>query len=360
MGPAAVRRVDGAEAAQSAAANRPRGHLVGRAPPSRVAHRREAQSVLLVAAGVAQDPVDPPVVVRVLPRSVAVVSLERIQHPARAERRRGGQQHPPERVLAPFELDQGPIQRVEVIHVDGAGGGEVALLGRIGPLLELHAAHQLRNEEVVVGVTLPMGVGGHVHGDARHEGGEVRAVIEVESADVVLVGLAFPAVLADHHAGHRLERLAGPIGGPLFDETRGDDAFGARAREAEQAAHGLIEIGEVAERPAARHEDVRGQSHLEDRIHGGRRARLERDGLDAGGEAREAKGDAVATGGETRDLVGSGRVGGRRPGEASIGPIELDGDPRQGQPGLVSNGAPDARARLGRGRGHRDEEQQTR
>ena len=54
---------------------------------------------------------------------------------------------------------------------------------------------------------------GHVDRKAGDGLGEVEAVIEIESAKVVLVGFALAAVLADDEAGYRLEHFGRAVDG---------------------------------------------------------------------------------------------------------------------------------------------------
>ena len=56
---------------------------------------------------------------------------------------------------------------------------------------------------------MAVGVRRHVDRHAGDRRREVGAVIEVEAAQVVLVGLALAAVLADDDARHGLEHFAG-------------------------------------------------------------------------------------------------------------------------------------------------------
>ena len=55
-----------------------------------------------------------------------------------------------------------------------------------------------------------MRMGGHVHGQAVHRGGEVRAVVEIEATQKILIGLAIARVLRDHEAGYGFQHFAGP------------------------------------------------------------------------------------------------------------------------------------------------------
>lgn len=53
-----------------------------------------------------------------------------------------------------------------------------------------------------------MGACGHVHRYTRDGAGEVGPEIEVEASQVVLIRLAFPAVLAHDHAWYGLQHFA--------------------------------------------------------------------------------------------------------------------------------------------------------
>ena len=49
----------------------------------------------------------------------------------------------------------------------------------------------------------------HVDRDAVDAGREIRAVIQVEAAQEILVGLAIASMLGDHEPGHGLQQLTG-------------------------------------------------------------------------------------------------------------------------------------------------------
>ena len=61
---------------------------------------------------------------------------------------------------------------------------------------------------------------GRLIGIPATEQRQVGAVIDVEAAQVVLVGLALATVLADHQAGHALQRLGGSPAGALVQFRR--------------------------------------------------------------------------------------------------------------------------------------------
>ncbi len=71
-------------------------------------------------------------------------------------------------------------------------------------------------------------------GMPMHLGGEVAAVVEVEAAQEVLVGLSVARVLGDDQAGHRLQSLGRAQQRAVGQLLGGDRAFGSRIGNADQ------------------------------------------------------------------------------------------------------------------------------
>ena len=79
--------------------------------------------------------------------------------------------------------------------VDRASRREVTVLREVRALAHLDALDQLRDEDVRVGVALPVRVAGQVEGYVVDVDREVGAVVCVEAPDEILVGVASPRVL---------------------------------------------------------------------------------------------------------------------------------------------------------------------
>ncbi len=276
-----------------------------------------------------------------------MVGLARVEQVAAPEPGRRGEEHAAEAVLAAFDLADAVVEDVQVVDVDGPGRGEVAFLRVVGALLVLHAGDQLGDEEVVVGVALAVGVGRQVDGRAHHPGREVRAVVDVEAADVVLVGLAFPAVLADQHPRHALEDLARAKDRPLLDLLRAHHPLRARAGQTQEAVHGLVEIGEATESPPAGHEHVGVERNAKRDLEAGGARGRQVHGPHGGGKARQTEIDLVAARRQTPDLEGSLGAGRRRAVDSPGARMDAHGDSRKGTAALVVDDTLDA----GRGRG---------
>ena len=113
----------------------------------------------------------------------------------------------------------------------------------------------------------------HVDRRAGHGHREVAAVIEVESAQEVLVGFALAAVLRDDHARHGLEHFALPHDRPDVELPRGDRALARRLRDADEILGRVLDVGQVRERPLADHGDVGVERQVHDFVVGHRSGR---------------------------------------------------------------------------------------
>jgi len=148
-------------------------------------------------------------VVGVLPRAAVEEPFERVQQMAGTQLGRVGDEHAPVVELAALSLDDGRRQHIEVVEVERARRREVAAVGVVRPLAEGDVLNQLRDQEVQVGVALAVAVARQIERDVVEAGREIGAVVEVEAAQEVLVGLTAAAVLRRDQAGHGLEHLRG-------------------------------------------------------------------------------------------------------------------------------------------------------
>ncbi len=197
------------------------------------------------------------------PRPVVVVQLEGPEERASEGRSRTREEAAAVASAAEREIEDRLLERVDVVDVDRAGGREVALVREIRALLVLDARHELGDQEVVVGVSLSVCVRRHVHRHARDRRRDVRAVVEVEPAQVVLVRLALAGVLADQEARYGLEDVRGAVDLALGDLVGRDDPHRGRVRDADEVVHGRVEVREVVKRALPRHDDVRRRRQMQ-------------------------------------------------------------------------------------------------
>ncbi len=87
---------------------------------------------------------------------------------------------------------------------------EVALVREIRSFFDADRCDQFRDEEIQVGIPLTVGVSAHVDRHVVDRDCEISAVVEIEAAQEILVGLAVAAVLRDDQAGYNFKRFGGP------------------------------------------------------------------------------------------------------------------------------------------------------
>ena len=160
------------------------------------------------------------------------------------------------------------------VHVGRGNGAEIAHRCVIRTLGVIQPVRNLGHQEVQIGVTLAVRIGGPVDRHVIDEVGDVRAMVHIEAARQVLVGLALAGMHGHHQARNALEQLSHPIhgaqiqfllrhrtlagGGGLAQQVQsgcGDDHFG------ERAAGGVRRGCRSASRPAVPHQVETGTAH---------------------------------------------------------------------------------------------------
>ena len=118
------------------------------------------------------------------------------------------------------------------MNVRRTRAGKVAVLGEVNALLVTHRADEFGNEKAGVRPALPVRVRDEIHWNTIDARGEIGAVVEIEAAQIILVGFALAAVLRDDQARHRLQNLARTNDGPQLDLFLPDVARRRRVRDA--------------------------------------------------------------------------------------------------------------------------------
>ena len=95
--------------------------------------------------------------------------------------------------------------------------GEIPELRVVRPLLVDDALDQFRDHEVEIHVSLAVAMGRQVYAHALDPAREIRAVVEIESAQEILVRLPIAAVLRDDESRHHFEQLAGAQERPVLE-----------------------------------------------------------------------------------------------------------------------------------------------
>ena len=136
-------------------------------------------------------------------------------------------------------------QGADVIDLHRPRRVEIAEIGEIGALAVVQGADQLGNHEIEIGIALAMPMGAHVDRHVVQRDINVGAVIEVEAAQEVLVGLALAAVLGGDQSRHNLEHFADPRSRLLFDLFAGDSSLrrGIRREKCRIRRSGNADLG---------------------------------------------------------------------------------------------------------------------
>ncbi len=112
---------------------------------------------------------------------------------------------------------------------------EVAILRVVNTLLVIHPLDQLGNHAVQIRIALAVPVRRQIHRHPVEKRREIGAVIEVESAQEILVRLPAAGVLGDDHAGDGLQNFPRPEQGTGLQLRGADRALRRRIGQSKQA-----------------------------------------------------------------------------------------------------------------------------
>ena len=136
------------------------------------------------------------------PRAVVVIGFAAVKQIARAEFLRNAEHAALIAKHAAFHRDKILRQRFVKIQMGRAGRTVIADVRVIRTFLVIHPLHKFRDDGVHVRVTFAVRVRRQVERHVVEINGEVGAVIEIEAAQEILVGLAAAGVLGDDDAGN--------------------------------------------------------------------------------------------------------------------------------------------------------------
>ena len=222
LGIAAVGRVDISEAADAAVEDGALRDLVGRVPGVGVGHGGNRQPVAGRALVVAQHAVVLAQRVGDLPRAVVAFELEGAGQRAATRGHRSRRQAAPVAVAAAGRQHDVLLELVGIMKMHGRGRREVAFLRPIGPLARQQALGELGDQEIEIGIALPVRVRAQVDRHPVEPEGDIGAVVEVEAAQEILVGFSLTGMLRDDQARHRFEDFARPRDGEGVQGLAGD------------------------------------------------------------------------------------------------------------------------------------------
>ncbi len=244
-GVAAVGRVERAVKADLSRRHGPLRDLIGGVPGVGIGHPGQRIAVGRGALRVARKAAEFFHIVGIGPWTVVAVQFAGIEQRAAAELARAERQISV--VAEAADGDRLDVLLNTVAQIDGkrAGIGEVSHVGEVRPFADIHATDCFRNEEVEIGVALPMGMGRQIDRHVVDERGHVGAVVEIVAAQVILIGLAAVGMLDRDEAGRRFDDLAGTRDRTRVKVRAGDRHLTRQLRHDRRAARHVGRAGPV-------------------------------------------------------------------------------------------------------------------
>ncbi len=110
-------------------------------------------------------------------------------------------------IVTTFSLHEGTLKTHLRGHEGGAGNSEIADIGAIGSFAVIDAVNDFGDQAVDVEVALTVTMTTKVQRHVLEIGGEIGSVIEIESAQEILVGFARARMLGGNQTGNDLEKF---------------------------------------------------------------------------------------------------------------------------------------------------------
>ncbi len=211
------------------------GELIARIPFAMIGARRDAEAVGVVALAVGQQAVEFGIIIRMHPGAVVVIRFAAVKQIARTELLRDAEHAALIAIHAAFHRDEVLRQRLVKHQMGRSGRTVIAHVRVIRAFLVIQPLHEFRDDGVHVGVTLAMRVRRQIERHVVEENGEVRAVIEIEAAQEILVRLSAAGVLRDDDAGNGFQNFARAQNGTFLNLCRAHRSLCGRIGDANQA-----------------------------------------------------------------------------------------------------------------------------
>src|SRR5262249_46455231 len=115
-----------------------------------------------------------------------------------------------------------------------ADRGKITHICIVWSLPEGHIVNELWDEPIQVHIALSMGMSGEIDRDAIHKTGEIRTMIQIKTAQKILVGFAAATVLRHDYARHDLQNLSWAEQRPGFELLLTNPTFRRRLGNARE------------------------------------------------------------------------------------------------------------------------------
>jgi hypothetical protein len=124
---------------------------------------------------------------------------------ARTEWRRLGDQDAIIVILADADFDEAFREGLDEVKRRCTGGGKIADIRIVRALPEGDVVNEFRDDPIEVHIALTMGVRGEIDGYAINKTGKICAMVQIETAQKILIGFPGATVLRHGYAGNNLQ-----------------------------------------------------------------------------------------------------------------------------------------------------------
>ena len=134
-------------------------------------------------------------------------------------------------VLAYPDFGEPFREGLEEVKRGRASRGKIADIGIVRPLPERDIVNELRDDPIEIHIALAVGMGGKIDRDAINKTGEIRAMVEIEATQKILIGFPGATVLRHDHARHDLQDFSRAQKGPGFELALANAPLRGRTRQ---------------------------------------------------------------------------------------------------------------------------------
>ena len=227
-GASTIGRIDRAQAGNQALIDGPLRDLIRRVPGVRVGGKAERKVRGPTPERILEEAVKFLDVLVVIPGAIIKIRLKGIEQRAWANLRGVGDEDAIIVVLAYPDFGEPFWQRLEEVKRGGAGGGKISDIGIVGPLPEVDIVNEFGNNPIQVHIALAVGMRGEIDRDTVDKTGEIRAMVEIETAQKVLIGFPSATVLCHDHARHDFQDFSRAEHRPGFELDLADTPLRGR------------------------------------------------------------------------------------------------------------------------------------
>ena len=201
-------------------------HLIGCIPSCVISHQAHGAACISIALRQPKHGIFALQLFRHCPRAVIAHPLQRCEQcNILAKLKRLACNAALVAVLTQGHLGKRFVQNGFVVNIRRACRRKITVIGEVRAFTVFDFVDQLRNQKVQIRITLTMSMRGHVHGHSVDSGCKVSAMVQVETTQKILIGLAIAGMLRHDHTGDEFQNLTWSQRWATRKQFRPDDAL---------------------------------------------------------------------------------------------------------------------------------------